>query len=594
MPAVFAFLLLAASLAGCSGEGGDPNPSEGYDDAVPHCVGECGRIVDGSPARAWEPFVAVDPEDSDRIVIAHSEFPDGSTVGRTRISISDNGGASWDTRVVPSGFDEGPTHPLAPYRHVGLQPILVFLPDGTLVMSALATNFLAVPDSTAHVQSAHTLYTSRSTDGGRTWGDVRIMDEGEGVLVLDSIDRGVGQSAFRGRLATGPGGTLFLFWTQFARIHPDNDFRPERGGRLVFASSDDGGLTWSSAGIVDDEGWGYGASAVFGADGVWRVVYIDLEAETLRFAESSNLGATWTARTIGPAYLKAAMREQTLASGIERLLIAYPTHEPHKPGEYRTQFIWSDDGGATWTPPLALDTLDGAGTPMLNVAAGPADSAWVTFMDVDGSNSGEHSMYLAVKVVDGVASQPLVLDDIDTTDANAVMTVHLGYSVGLDVTPDGDAIAAWVTFNDGEYDLVWARITGGDRPVARPVIVVPTPAGLDERVEYEFTGHVNFPGCYAESDPALDAVVRDRVEFEFEVPAGTRFVNATLDWEMQQPVADLDLYLYDPDGDLFRGADEVPERFSFDIEESDQGMWTALVQNCENAPTDFTLEIVLA
>lgn len=307
----------------------------------------------------------------------------------------------------------------------------------------------------------------------------------------------------------------------------------------------------------------------------------------MRLGQSHDGGATWDIRTIAAAS-KPVMRAQTLASGVERLLLAYATSGGQSVGEEQTELTWSDDGGASWAPALIIDTPQGQGSPRPQVTGSAGDGAWVTFFDIAGAGNAQHSRYLVVKVVNGVAGAPLVLDEIDLGPE------RFGDYMGLASSPDGDAFAAWVTSRGGAFDIVWARITGGDEPIAQVRPAKVWPKGLDEPVEYEFTGHVNFPGCHAEPDPALDAAVRDRVEFEFEVPADTRFVNASLDWEMQQPVADLDLYLYDAQGDLWTGDDRVPERFSGEIEEGDQGPWTALVQNCENAPTDFTLEIVLS
>ncbi len=594
-----AFLLVPA-LAGCGAPGTTPLVPE-FDPSVPHCVGECGRVVDDSPATSWEPFVAVNPKNPDHIVIAHADQPSSfeeyyATASRMRVSVSEDGGATWETRVVPSGLDDSPFHPLARYKAIGYDPVIVFLPDGTLVMSAIATLHVLAPDVPVIAYAGYTLYTTRSVDGGRTWGDVRIVDTGDGLVALEEVGA-MFKANDKEWLTVGPDGTLLLVWTQITQGQPDNDFSQEEGRRLVFSASEDGGLTWSPAGVVDDEGNPHGASPVIGRDGAWRVAYLERASYELRFAESRDRGETWEARTIGQTSWLPAMRAQTLASGVERLLLAYATGGSFLEGQHQTEFTWSDDGGASWAPPLIIDVPEGEGPSLPDVAPAAGDGAWITYFDVEGPSSEQRSRYLAVKVVDGVAGAPLVLDEMEGT------TLNLGHYMGLAVTPDGDALVAWVTYNEGEYDLVWARITGGDSPVARPIVHPTVPAGLDEPVEYEFTGHVDLayhclPAGHGDVEDAT--VDLHSAVFEFEVPPATRFVNGTLEWATHGPSTpvvdfdDLDVTLYDAQGDRFRGPDVVPEVFSFELRDGDQGPWTALVENCQNPPTDFTLSVELS
>lgn len=598
MRAGVVLIFLAPAIAGCVGQSDTVLPAR-LDAAVPHCVGDCARIVDGSPARAWEAFLAVDPKDPNHVVIAHTEFIGGGvTFTRARVSVSEDGGTTWDTRAVPGGPEAGPTHPLGRYSRTGGDPVVVFLPDGTLVTTGLAGNIVSVPGVPVQVWPGTAIYTSRSTDGGRTWGGVRILDPGEGIMALDTrIGDGTGamwKFNYKPWLTVDLDGTLLLVWSQYTQMHPDNGFSQEWDGRIVFSSSQDGGLTWSPARIVDDAGYPTGASPVIGRDGAWRVAYLDHATDEMRFAESRDDGQTWDARTLGATSRFPVMRAQTLASDVERLLLVYTTGGEGYQGELQTELTWSDDGGATWASALVIDTPQGEGYPMPDVAGAPGDAGWVTFFDIEGTGPGQRSRYLAVKVVDGVVGAPLVLDELDAGPN------RLGQYMGLGVTADGDALAAWVTYEGGEYDLVWARITGGDEPVAQPIAQPPIPRGLDEPVPYEFTGHVNVAYYCFDPNPTSEQAVRDQAsqEFEFKVPPNTRFVNGTLDWETTGPTAetsDLDLVLFDSEGDrLDAGTNDVPEMFHFELHEGDQGTWTAVVLNCENPPTDFTLSLWLS
>lgn len=608
--AVVVLVLIAPALAGCVGQG-DVVLSAQFDGAVPHCVAACGRIVVGTPTHEWEPALAVNPLNPDHIVIvATTEPPNGFygtyfVSGRTRVAVTEDGGATWEVAVVPSGLDVGPTHPLAAYPSAGYDPVLAFLPDGTLVMSAIATNNLAVPGIPLLAEPGLTLYTTRSTDGGRTWQDVRIVDRGDGVLVRDTFGVAAVGAMWKFNdkewMTLGPDGTLLLVWTQFLTAHPETAFLPETGarpgGRLVFSSSEDGGLSWSEPRIIDEEGSPHGASPLVGRDGVWRVSYVDYEQDALRFAESRDRGQTWDIRTVGEATRFPRMRAQILASGLERLLLVYAPREEDDPSELRVELTWSDDGGATWSPPIVLDTPQGEGDPTPEVAAGPRDSAWVTFFDLEGERGGQHSRYVAVMVVDGVAGAPLVLDEIDVYPG-----VTLGHYMGLASTPDGDALAAWVTHRGGQYDLAFARITAGadyapgptDWALAQPKV----PTGLDEPVEHRFTGRVEAPYyCHTPgelpTDGAADAATS--AKFPFEVPVGARYMNGTLSWDTTAPGLDgVFLDLFDPKGEFRGGTRLPPTAFELELALGDEGEWLAWVYNCENPPTDFTLNLMLS
>ncbi len=584
--AALVFVLLVPALAGCAA----PAPTavvDGFDRAVPHCVGACGRMVYASPVPAYWLAIAVNPLDPDHLVTSQVVISAGPPQSlRTSVSVSTDAGESWETRTIPSGPGEAPDHPLATYPAAGFHAAPVFLPDGTLVMSAGASqdHLFAGPDP---VTRGDHIYTMRSTDGGRTWGDVRFVERGDGFLVggPQGATAGGFEFNYNAQIAVGSDGLLLIVWTQVLQGHPDNGFDQEPDVRLLFATSNDGGLSWSRGALVDDEGFGWDASPVIGSDGIWRVAYVDRFSGLVRFATSADRGGSWDITPLDESPGWPSLKAQTLSTGAERLLLAYGAVVDGQNAQ-EPVLTWSDDGGTTWAPPVVLDAPQGRRSPQPYVAGGAGDSAWVTYVDFTGASPDHRMRFLVVKVVDGVAGAPLLLDEAGPGEDG-----HMA----LAASQQGDAVIGLMRSVDGASDVLWAHVTGGDHPVPqiRPAPPSPPP-GLDEPVEYEFTGHVNLPGCYAESDHALDAVVRDHMTFEFEVPTGTRFVNATLDWEMQQLVADLDLFLYNSEGDLFRGADEVPERFSFEIEESDQGTWTALVQNCENAPTDFTLEVVLS
>lgn len=600
-----ALVVFVPALAGCA----VPSPAaliDGFDPTVPHCVGECGRIVDPSPRTAANPSIAVDPLDPDHIVIAQMEHRGTDradpAIVRTSVSMTYNGGATWAAKAVLPGPEAGVRDPLAGYTIKGYLPSVSFLRDGTLLLVAGATNDQHFGRN-SQVTTGDALYTMRSSDGGESWEDFTFVDQGGGALV---VTEGAAAPAagldlnFEARAGVGLEGSVFLVWSQYLQGHADNDHSQEREHRLVFSRSRDGGVSWTPAAVVDADGVPSWPAPSVGRDGVWRIAYVDAETAELRFATSADHGETWNVRVIGESHSYPALRAQTTASGVERLLLAYVTTEGARPGEYRPELAWSDDGGATWAPGVAVD--EGQPAPSaIDLAPGAGDSVWLALIDdADPRAASDQTGYTIVKVVGGVPGAPLDLHTLEDGRLGSQKVV-------LAALPGGDAAATWVIAKGARpdpitppnTDLVWARITGGDEPVAQILPQRRTPLGLAEPVAYEFTGHVDGPYyCYDPHDVA-ESAVRDRASAEFALafPPGTRYVNGSLAWETQGPTfetSDLDVVLYGPEGRELDPGDAVPETFEFELQDGDEGAWTAVVYNCQNPPTDFTLEVLLS
>ncbi|HWH07756.1 MAG TPA: hypothetical protein VNX21_01055, partial [Candidatus Thermoplasmatota archaeon] len=115
---------------------------------------------------------------------------------------------------------------------------------------------------------------------------------------------------------------------------------------------------------------------------------------------------------------------------------------------------WSDDGGATWSPPLALDAPGSPGRVLPSVAADGAGVAYVTFAHARGEDASE---FRAVALRPGEWRADLVLDDA-VAGPTRMMGDYLGLAAG-----SAGAFAVWTTTADGrEWDVAGASLMISD------------------------------------------------------------------------------------------------------------------------------------
>lgn len=178
--------------------------------------------VDGTDPRAHNsPAVARNPRNPANLAVADRvDSPEYSCA----LHVSTDAGATWEERTIPfPGGEELPARCFA--------PDLVFDADGTLYLSFVTLK--------GEGNSPNAVWTSSSTDGGRT---------------LASPVRALGALAFQVRLladAVRPG-NLYLTWLQAEQVafvafpDPSNPVRSMRSG--------DGGITWSEPVDVSSAG----------------------------------------------------------------------------------------------------------------------------------------------------------------------------------------------------------------------------------------------------------------------------------------------------------------------------------------------------
>jgi len=133
-----------------------------------------------------------------------------------QICRSTDAGRTWERAIWPRPVDE---------RRVPFGDI-VARPDGVLTAACYGKT-----------GEAHHAYTCRSSDGGRSWGDLRPLAENHNETALVRLASGAWLAASRG-----------------SRCTVDYGLIADTTSALTLSRSDDDGLTWAEQGVVTPQG----------------------------------------------------------------------------------------------------------------------------------------------------------------------------------------------------------------------------------------------------------------------------------------------------------------------------------------------------
>lgn len=421
---------IALLLAGCAAPEATPAPTLS-------CPSPCETLVARAEGYAWEPHVAADPLDPDHLVAGVTRFVEGPAspvVHDILVAVSRDGGRTWSAKSLPHGADVPSDHPLATATSLA-DPIVAFLPDGTVLLAGLGLN-AAVTGAGAAAQGFR-VFVARSADGGESFPETVVVAEDRGVAGRTPAGLvGAGLHAPDApNLAVGPDGSLLLLWRFLDQPTPGG---PQRS-TVAFSTSADGGRAWSEPQTVDT---GY-ANAVpqparITPSGAFLVSFVGWEGDETsagtRFdaglARSTDGGRTWSAQKLG----ENAWTAQVVGDDRD-VLAVYPVESPD--GRQVVTARLSRDGGATFAAPFALASPDLPGSTFPTLA-GDARRAYVTWFHAEESGYALRALALD----DGVASPPVTLARDITGPPGA-----LGEYFGLAALPDG-AYAVWATNED--------------------------------------------------------------------------------------------------------------------------------------------------
>ncbi|MEO3868132.1 sialidase family protein [Nonomuraea sp. B12E4] len=383
------------------------------------------------------------------IVVAQQagRFFDGGASGVAFAASPDNG-ATWTRGVLPgiTGFSGGP------YQRVSGPSVAYDARHGVWLISSLAM--------TGTGGSA--VLTSRSADGGLTWGaPVTTAVAGTGDLDKSWIAcDNTPASPFYGRCHV---------------TFDDNG----AGNAIRMARSSDGGLTWTVTGTSAS---GLGGQPVVRPDGTVVVPYLS-NAREIRSFRSRDGGATWSA-----SVLVAEVQRHTVAGGLRATPL--PSAETDAAGnvylawhDCRFQYgctgndivlsksatgaAWddvlrvTDDGGDHFIPGLGVDRASSGATARLALtyyrypeAACTASTCRLTVGFRSSTNAG--ASWSAPRELHG----PMAPDWL----ANTTQGRMVGDYISTSVVPGGNAFPAFTAAaapTGGAFDMRTYTVTGG-------------------------------------------------------------------------------------------------------------------------------------
>ena len=441
--------LLCALLLGAGGitsaQAPDTSPAprpQGRPDA-PFDVGEDRPVSAGGPDLPLvEPHLAVNPKDPNNMVAgAMVSKPDG-TYGISAFSSFD-GGRTWKSREFKVGD--------------GADVWVAFLPDGTAVLSTLATE-------------RSELQVFRSTDGGRTWPE-KFSTLGFGhdhpTLVVDRHSKQYAGSLY----AVSSLGRRGSAGQPRSSVH--------------VARSADGGVTFLEPAHVVVSNLRYEAQnpAVM-ADGTLLVPFADYRPPNTRrrlerprdwLVTSADGGKTFSdplfiSETCSGAGGWSSLAADTSAGQFrDRVYHACPSRQFDG-----VQVRHSDDRGETWSDPVRVDRPGNvtpyARTPVISVnGQGVVGVAWY-----DGRNDPNivkgnfrcHEIYFTASLDGGKTFLPEVKISTQRSCpaeprnvATALRFPAGGEYMGLDAAPDGVFHLLWADARSGVYQLRAAAVT---------------------------------------------------------------------------------------------------------------------------------------
>jgi hypothetical protein len=445
--AAAAVAALAASVlaAGCTTE----PPAPPWTPQALACGEPCKALLDATPGQAWEPHVAIHPGDPLRIAVASRTVEAGERPGSFsawfNVHATADGGRTWT--VTPLRYTKPLGEGAADEPNVVGDPVLAFLPDGSLVATGATLQYIGLQ---AGLLANVKLYAVRSPDGGVTFEEPVVVAEGEGFLAVASLPAPLPSPQVplllhlpdKPWITAGPDGTVLLAWSD---LHGSDGESPA-GWRsdIRYVLSRDGGRTWGESRVAASGASLSGPSPVV-AGGLWAIAYLDFDAQETRLAASSDGGATWSDFRVGPN-----LWMPSLAAHGGRLYAA--GSHPGPDSRQAPSLQWSDDGGATWTAPLLLDG-PAPGRVLPSVAVDAAGTAYVTYTHAGPRDQDSPVSFRAAALRPDGGRWGLVLDPVIAAPAES-----LGDYLGLAAGRSG-AYAAWVTTADGrQFDLAGASL----------------------------------------------------------------------------------------------------------------------------------------
>lgn len=364
-----------------------------------------------------EPFVAVNPNNSNHVVVGANNWQAGNGSYEVAAYVSFDGGATWASSN--------------PYvnRHAGrmnaADPTIAFGADGAVYFAFVA---LSPADGAIAV--------SRSNDGGLTW-----SSQTWATPFTSAADKPA--------LAEG-NGNLYLYYQNNALY-----------GRV----SNNGGASWSSA--VAIEAGGRNAAPVVDSKGNVSVFYNTANTIKVARLSGSSTRASYTVSTVAnatplqsrPTRYRAGIYPAAGVDGNGNMYVAWADGRNKGMGN---DILYSRSAdGSTWSAPVVLNT-DGTSADQLMPALAVSKAGTVTAIWLDNRNDAanvNYDIYTATardgvnfganERVTSVSSNPYN----DPRTQGRMIGDYFGITMG-----DGVAYAAWADSRNDNQDIYMAPI----------------------------------------------------------------------------------------------------------------------------------------
>jgi hypothetical protein len=340
------------------------------------------------------------------------------------------------------------------------------------------------------------IYFARSTDGGEHFSArVRVSDGGAAAF------------ANAPRVATGPGGAIYVVW------HDDRATTPvDASWDVYIARSTDGGLTFSPSVRVDEHvanAYQYEPDLAVAADGT---IYVSWQ----RYAYDSTLSQwdsdVYVARStdggasFGPS-VKASdgvgnqFKSAVAVGPSGRVYVAWSDFRVDSEGD--VYFAWSSDGGASFSANIRVNETTGLAQVYPELAVDGGGRVYAAWLDGRRAGEGKTDVYMARSTDLGLTfGGELRATD---TDLPASAVADYLYPV-ITAAGNGYVAVAWYDDHTGDWDTYMTRSFDAG------LSVLPS-----WRVNDRLPNSQSVPDAFMASDLDVYCVYRDRSSGDFEI-----------------------------------------------------------------------------
>lgn len=411
-----------------------------------------GDSWDGTRVIEFEPHVAADPADPDRLV-ASWMASEGQTGARILATASRDGGRTWEPPQLMPIVQCAPGVDKLDLGRVASDPYVAFGADGRAYFSAISIDYslvkvglalIGLSDDTPFSFLGMSVVTSK--DGGLLWNPrpaqaiPNVMTKWGPLTAIDNVSLAGDASV---------PGLAYLATTGYYDVgEPENpadraDVMKHMRGSAIVTITRDGGKTWSEIEDVAKVKKGERVSApqiLSTPDAVHLIYYVEgLNSARLEHVLSIDRGKSWSEPKIISSIVRKKNHHErgtisqigehedvltaediiSIASDPTGRNIAIAFSDARVDGKVLGVYaLLSSDGGAAWSKPIALTDGRGSYAYLPAIAINPARHVGVTYLDIDPDEAKAGKKPISVNFVelaDGAIVRRQVIDRFDAS-----------------------------------------------------------------------------------------------------------------------------------------------------------------------------------